>query len=218
MPPRPSEEMTKLIGAISFSAFAISMFIVAHCIQFLYFSSIFIIDKSLFILQCSSMISFLLIAVLKDISFVSKMHRKYYLLSSISTIFGLFEFFYGFQYASDPMIFFHNIENKWYDPDNFQKTQIIQNNLHCCDFQASIIDAVNECHHGFTQPCIRVFVKKNSSSVTISGITLIIQGIAHLALTFLCVEFGCMTKGALSVSAIQNEKPEIMLPKISPML
>jgi hypothetical protein len=201
MVPRPSEEMTRMIGAVSFSAFAISMFIVAHCVQFLYFSSIYLIDKSLFIMQCSSMISFLAIAVLKDANFVSKIHRKFFVLSLISIAFGLLEFFHGFSYAMDPMNFFHQIENRWYDPKNFQKTQIIQNNLHCCDFQASIIDAVNECHHGFKQPCIRVLMKRNSSSVIICGLTLIIQGVAHLILAYLCTEFAFMTKGATVVNA-----------------
>ena len=99
------------------------------------------------------------------------------------------------------MNYFSSIEKLWYDTKNFKKTQIIQEYLKCCDFQSSIIDSSNECHHGFLPPCIKIFADKYSSNVSFIGISLILQCCSHFIISFLSFHFVYITSGAIIVEA-----------------
>lgn len=179
MPQRLSSETITFITQLCQISIALSIFFITHTIEFLYTSKVYYFNHDLIYIDLFSISSFILILIFMSSRCFKDPKTKILLVCMFSLIFCSLLIYIGGLFAIDPMNYFVTLEESWYKKSNLQNIKAFQGDFRCCDFQPSIIDSANECHHGFHTPCLRVLVKNKGNSIIITGICFIIQGLAH---------------------------------------
>ena len=184
MKQRYGVEATNKISHICQISIIMSIFFATHSIDFLYSSKIYLFNIDIIFLDLFALASYIIILViLLNPSIIKDLKLRFIIVSIISFIFFIVIMYYGVNYAIDPMNYFVTLEDTWYKKQNLDRIKEFQRIFQCCNFQPTIIDSANECHHGFKTPCIKYLLKHQSNSIIITGMCRILQAIAH-ALVF----------------------------------
>ena len=106
----------------------------------------------------------------------------------ISIFSSIIELTTGTFIANDPLYYITSLEKSWHLSD-ISTIEKIQEKFECCDFQPTIVDARNECHHGFVASFVEILNKCYNQQIQNIGILFIIQGFIHLTFFFLTFAF-----------------------------
>ena len=184
----PKKSYFDRLGYISLLFFGLSLIPVGYTAEFLYSSKIILFDRRLFYVEAAFSCTYLIVMAVVNVISNKFIGLKCILCLLITILSAIVEIFFGSLITNDQLYYFTTLEESWHAAD-LEIIKKIQTIYFCCDFQPTIIDAKNDCHHGFLKSFIEVIPTHHGSQAKKIGLLFIIQGFAHLSLFFIAMAF-----------------------------
>ena len=197
------------LSIISVAYFLFFLIPIAYSTNFLYSSRVILIDKKLFYMENGLSATFLIILAILHLIKRDSQLIKCILCLIISIISSIIEITAGTFIANDPLLYITSLERSWH-LSNISTIKKIQEKFECCDFQPTIIDARNECHHGFAVSFIEVLNTRYARQIKNIGVLFIIQGFIHL--TFFFLTFTFFMKDTKYIKPLKNNENNDCIP------